>query len=46
MLTIGKNTHPDDFLIKDYEYKLKTGIEITFEDWFTEQGYMTIDVFQ
>ena len=36
---------PDDFLIKDYEYELKTGIEITFEDWFTEQGYMAIDVY-
>ena len=36
---------PDDFLIKDYEYELKTGIEITFEDFFREQGYMAIDVY-
>ena len=36
---------PDDFLIKDYEYEFKTGIEITFEDWLNGQGFMSIDVY-
>ena len=36
---------PDSFLIKDYEYELNTGIEITFEDWYRLAGYMAIDVY-